>query len=87
VIIAFPGERSILDGGGTLVELLILNQHASFLRFSGFILRNFTFWRHELQAHRGNRFLMENNGFFFQIDRDFVLESNVDFMDLIRNMP
>ncbi|MCG2767834.1 MAG: right-handed parallel beta-helix repeat-containing protein [Anaerolineae bacterium] len=48
--IAYPGEMPILDGGGSTGELLILDQHTSYLRISGFTLRNFTVWGMELSG-------------------------------------
>jgi hypothetical protein len=48
--IAYPSETPILDGGGSTGELLILDQHTSYLRISGFTLRNFTVWGMELSG-------------------------------------
>jgi len=42
--IAYPGESPILDGGGSAGGLLILDQGTSYLRISGFTLRNFWSW-------------------------------------------
>jgi len=47
---AYPGESPILDGGGSAGELLILDQGTSYLRISGFTLRNFTIWGMELSG-------------------------------------
>ena len=47
---AYPGESPILDGGGSAAELLILDQGTSYLRISGFTLRNFTIWGMELSG-------------------------------------
>jgi hypothetical protein len=55
VFIAYPGERAILDGGGTVTEMFIFEQHASYLRLSGFTLQNFTIWGIELSGE--NRFV------------------------------
>jgi hypothetical protein len=48
--IAAPGETPILDGGDSVGELLILDQYTSYLRISGFTLRNFTIWGMELSG-------------------------------------
>ena len=53
--IAFPGERPILDGGGAVTEMLIFEQHTSYLRLSGFTLKNFTIWGIELAGE--NRYV------------------------------
>jgi protein-S-isoprenylcysteine O-methyltransferase Ste14 len=42
--IAHPGETPVLDGQAKATELLILDQHTSHVRISGFTLRNFTIW-------------------------------------------
>jgi hypothetical protein len=55
VFIAYPGERPLVDGGGTVNELFIFNQHASYLRFSGFTLQNYLIWGIELSGE--NRFV------------------------------
>ncbi len=55
VFIAYPGERPVLDGGGDVGDLLILNQHASYLRISGFTLRNFNYWGLSLDGE--NRYI------------------------------
>ena len=55
VFIAYPGERPILDGGGEVRELLIFQQGASILRFSGFTLQNFRIWGIEVSGE--NRYL------------------------------
>ena len=41
---AYPGEAPILDGEGSVGELLILVQYTSYVRISGFTLRNFAIW-------------------------------------------
>lgn len=43
-LVAHPGERPVLDGGGEVPDLLVLSQGASYLRISGFTLRNFNSW-------------------------------------------
>jgi len=48
--IAYPGETPVLDGGGSVSELLILDQGTSYMRISGFTLRNFTIWGMELSG-------------------------------------
>jgi hypothetical protein len=48
--IAYPGETPVLDGGGSVGELLMLDQYTSYLRISGFTLRNFTIWGMELSG-------------------------------------
>lgn len=53
--IAYPGEAPILDGGGEVGELLILDAGASYIRISGFTLRNFTIWGMELSGE--NRYI------------------------------
>ena len=53
--IAYPGEVPILDGGGSTGELLILDAGASYLRISGFTLRDFTIWGIELSGE--NRYV------------------------------
>jgi hypothetical protein len=53
--IAYPGETPILDGGGGTGGLLILDQHTSYLRISGFALRGFTIWGIELSGE--NRYV------------------------------
>jgi hypothetical protein len=53
--IAYPGESPTLDGGGSVGELLILDQGTSYLRISGFSLRNFTVWGMELSGE--NRYV------------------------------
>lgn len=55
VFIAYPGERPVLDGGGDVGDLLILNQHASYLRISGFTVRNFYSWGVDLNGE--NRYI------------------------------
>jgi hypothetical protein len=55
VLIAYPGERPILDGGGTVSEMIMFEQHVSYLRLSGFTLQNFTIWGIELAGE--NRFI------------------------------
>jgi len=54
VLIAFPGERSILDGGSQVADLLILGQGASNLRLSGFNLHNFNSWGLSLEGDNRN---------------------------------
>jgi hypothetical protein len=53
--IAYPGESPILDGEGNVGELLILDQYTSYVRISGFTLRNFTIWGMELSGE--NRYV------------------------------
>ena len=53
--IAYPGETPILDGGGIVGELLLLDQYTSYVRISGFTLRNFTIWGMELSGE--NRYI------------------------------
>ncbi len=48
--IAYPGETPILDGGNSTTELLILHRGTSYLRISGFTLRNFRIWGIELSG-------------------------------------
>ena len=48
--IAFPGERPVLDGGGNIGEVLILDQYTSYVRLSGFKLLGFTVWGMELSG-------------------------------------
>jgi len=48
--VADAGESPILDGGGSTGELLILDQHTSHVRISGFTLRSFTVWGMELSG-------------------------------------
>jgi cysteinyl-tRNA synthetase len=55
VYIAYPGERPVLDGGNEVGGLLILRQDASYLRISGFMLRNFTDWGVDLEGE--NRYV------------------------------
>ncbi len=42
--IAYPGEEPILDGGGSANELLVLQRGVSYVRISGFKLKNFRIW-------------------------------------------
>jgi hypothetical protein len=42
--IAYPGERPVLDGRGEVTEMISFKHQASYLRFSGFTLQNFTIW-------------------------------------------
>jgi hypothetical protein len=49
--IAYPNETPILDGGGSAGGLLILDPGTSYLRISGFTLRNFTIWGMELSGN------------------------------------
>ncbi len=44
IFIAYPGENPILDGGGLVADLLILGQGVTYMRLSGFTLRNFSSW-------------------------------------------
>ncbi|MBN1815037.1 MAG: right-handed parallel beta-helix repeat-containing protein [Anaerolineae bacterium] len=53
--IAYPGEAPTLDGRGSAGGLLILDPGTSYLRISGFILRNFTIWGLELSGE--NRYV------------------------------
>jgi hypothetical protein len=53
--VAYPGESPILDGEGNAGELLILDQYTSYVRISGFTLRNFTIWGMELSGE--NRYV------------------------------
>ncbi|MBN1874868.1 MAG: right-handed parallel beta-helix repeat-containing protein [Anaerolineae bacterium] len=53
--IAYSGELPILDGEGNAGELLILDQYTSYVRISGFTLRNFTVWGMELSGE--NRYV------------------------------
>jgi hypothetical protein len=54
--IAYSGETPILDRGGSAGSgLLILDQHTSHLRISGFTLRNFEIWGMELSGE--NRYV------------------------------
>jgi hypothetical protein len=49
--IAYPGETPVLDRGGSAGSgLLILDQHTSYMRISGFTLRNFTIWGMEFSG-------------------------------------
>ena len=52
---AYPNEKPVLDGGGSANELLVLNGGVSYLRISGFTLRNFRVWGIELAG--GNRYI------------------------------
>jgi hypothetical protein len=42
--VAYPGETPIIDGGSEAAELVTLEAGASYLRLSGFVLRNFRIW-------------------------------------------
>ncbi len=42
--IAYPGEHPVLDGLGELEDLIAFDQHASYLRMSGFTVRGFKNW-------------------------------------------
>lgn len=53
VFIAYPGEQPVLDGGGDVGDLLIFNQHASYLRISGITLRNFNSWGVDFNGENG----------------------------------
>jgi hypothetical protein len=55
ILIAFPGERPVLDGGNAVGNLLSLDQGASHLRISGFTLRNFNIWGMSLEGE--NRYI------------------------------
>ena len=56
IFIAYPGETPILDRGGSAGSgLLILDQYTSYLRISGFTLRNFEIWGMELSGE--NRYV------------------------------
>ncbi|MGD9030192.1 MAG: right-handed parallel beta-helix repeat-containing protein [Anaerolineae bacterium] len=49
--IAYPGDRPVLDRGGSAGSgLLILDQYTSYVRISGFTLRGFTIWGIELSG-------------------------------------
>ncbi|MBN1919817.1 MAG: right-handed parallel beta-helix repeat-containing protein [Anaerolineae bacterium] len=48
--IAYPGEAPILDGESSANQLLILTQHTSYVRISGFTLQNFNIWGLELSG-------------------------------------
>ena len=48
--IAYLSETPVLDGGGSVGGLLILDQYTSYVRISGFTLRNFTIWGMELSG-------------------------------------
>jgi hypothetical protein len=41
---AYPGETPVIDGGLEAAELIKLEASASYLRLSGFVLRNFRIW-------------------------------------------
>jgi len=56
-IIAYPGERPILDGGGEVPDLLVLAQGVSYLRISGFTLQNFNSWGLGLDGENRNVYL------------------------------
>ncbi|MBN1954477.1 MAG: right-handed parallel beta-helix repeat-containing protein, partial [Anaerolineae bacterium] len=53
--IAYTGESPILDSGNTVSGVLILDQYTSYVRISGFALRNFTIWGIELSGE--NRYV------------------------------
>ncbi len=54
--IAYPGETPVLDRGGSAGSgLLILDQYTSYVRVSGFTLRNFAIWGMELSGE--NRYV------------------------------
>jgi hypothetical protein len=55
MFIAFPGEQPVLDGNGIVGDLLILDQHASYMRISGFTLRNFSSWGVDMNGE--NRYI------------------------------
>ncbi|MGM0375040.1 MAG: right-handed parallel beta-helix repeat-containing protein, partial [Chloroflexota bacterium] len=48
--IAYPGEKPLLDGRNNAGEILILDQHTSHVRISGFTLRGFNIWGIELSG-------------------------------------
>lgn len=56
-IIAYPGERPILDGGGEVPDLLVLAQGVSYLRISGFNLQNFNSWGMSLDGENHNIYM------------------------------
>ena len=41
---AYPGEHPILDGSGTTNEMLTIRSNTSYIRISGFVIRNFRNW-------------------------------------------
>jgi hypothetical protein len=41
---AYPGERPVLDGGGSANELLIFRGNTANIRVSGFVIQNFRIW-------------------------------------------
>jgi len=41
---AYPGEKPVLDGGGKASNLLVLDAGVSYVRISGFSIRNFQIW-------------------------------------------
>jgi hypothetical protein len=47
---AYPGDIPVLDGGGESSGILIITQGVSYVRVSGFALRNFTDWGIELSG-------------------------------------
>jgi hypothetical protein len=55
ILIAYPGEQPVLDGGGIVSDLLVLELHASYIRISGFTLRNFKSWGVDLNGE--NRYV------------------------------
>lgn len=57
VFIAYPGEQPILDGGGIVGDLLILEQHVSHIRISGFTIRNFNSWGLDLNGKNRHIYL------------------------------
>jgi hypothetical protein len=52
---AYPGETPIIDGGSQAAELVTLEAGASYLRLTGFALRNFRVWGIWLAG--GNRYV------------------------------
>ena len=48
--IAYPDEQPILDGGGDVGGILIFEQGTSYLKISGFALRNFNIWGVDLSG-------------------------------------
>ncbi len=50
LLIAYPGERPVLDGGKEVGGLIIFMQHTSYYRLSGFTLQNFNIWGVEVSG-------------------------------------
>lgn len=55
ILIAYPGERPILDGGKEVGGMIVFMQYASYFRLSGFTLQNFNIWGIEVSG--GNSYL------------------------------